>query len=256
MAVGPVRVEGLAERPTPLRSPFTGTDCVFYRFMVEEYRSRGRSSEWVVVSKGDSSDQSFAISDETGSSAVLPRGAEFFLPESHLFETGLFHESPPPEALAYLSAVGISPTNLFGVPRRMRFREWIIPPAHRVVIIATACSTLGDLTQRKNTLLTERLSQLKHDPARLARYDVNHDGTVSVEEWDVARQDVESEVNSELAGERRELVLARGDNYFVIADESQARLLGEMGRKALAGIFLGPLLAAVGLVVMMAAAKN
>ncbi len=81
MAMGLVEVHGHVEADQLIKSPFSKTDCVYYKYEIKEYRkqssSKGKSSSyrWQTVSSGDKRVPFFA-SDETGRALVHPDRAD------------------------------------------------------------------------------------------------------------------------------------------------------------------------------------
>ena len=82
MAMGIVEIHGSVEADQLIKSPFSKTDCVYYKFEILEYRksssSKGKKStyEWRKVSSGERWVPFFAV-DETGKALVEPDKAEF-----------------------------------------------------------------------------------------------------------------------------------------------------------------------------------
>lgn len=74
---GPVEVEGTAqpERGT-VTSPFTGTECLAYEYVVKEERSSKNGRHWETIDSGRNHTP-FRIEDETASALVDPRAADF-----------------------------------------------------------------------------------------------------------------------------------------------------------------------------------
>src|SRR4030042_6307126 len=54
LAMGLVEIAGevVPAKKAVLKSPFSGKNCVYYRYTVEELRSSGTSSHWVTVKEG------------------------------------------------------------------------------------------------------------------------------------------------------------------------------------------------------------
>ena len=81
MAMGIVEIHGHVEADRLIKSPFSKTDCVYYKYDIKEYRkqssSKGKSPSyrWVTVSSGDRRVPFFAC-DETGRALVNPERAE------------------------------------------------------------------------------------------------------------------------------------------------------------------------------------
>lgn len=84
MAMGIVEIHGNVVSDETIKSPFSKTDCVYYRYEIQEYKRRTTRSggktktttEWVTVAHGDKRIPFFA-KDDTGQVLVEPEGAEF-----------------------------------------------------------------------------------------------------------------------------------------------------------------------------------
>src|SRR3989338_5507351 len=61
-----------------IKSPFTNTNCVFYSYTIEEYRSSGKNRKWILIKK-DTSNNKFYLKDETGQVLIDPNKAHIDL---------------------------------------------------------------------------------------------------------------------------------------------------------------------------------
>lgn len=91
MAMGIVEINGnIAETVGKLlETPISKAKCVYYNFIVKEYRCRssgknGRSCSWETI-YSDNNSVPFYVKDDTGSVCVLPKGAEFDFPAKKVF---------------------------------------------------------------------------------------------------------------------------------------------------------------------------
>lgn len=84
---GPIELEGtVVPEGEPLRSPFTGTECVAYEYEVQEQRTRTRSNGkttttetyWETIASGEEAIP-FRLKDDTGAVLVDPSGADLRL---------------------------------------------------------------------------------------------------------------------------------------------------------------------------------
>ncbi len=101
MAMGLVEVKGTTKvADESLESPFSGEDCVFYKYEVEEYRRQGKHSRWVTIDSGRNG-ASFYIDDGTGQVLVDPRGAELEVPADNTIEVE-GGEVPPYEVTDFI----------------------------------------------------------------------------------------------------------------------------------------------------------
>lgn len=101
MAMGLVEVKGTTKvAEEPLEAPFSGEDCVFYKYMVEEYKHQGKHSRWVTIDEGRNG-ASFYVDDGTGQVLVDPRGAELEIPADNTIEVD-GGEVPPYEVTEFI----------------------------------------------------------------------------------------------------------------------------------------------------------
>jgi len=92
MAIGIVEIHGQVVAETLIRTPFSKTDCVFYKYEIKEYRrhttgsgkNRRTTYRWETVSSGDQR-VLFLAKDDTGTVLVNPEGAEFNVARRRVF---------------------------------------------------------------------------------------------------------------------------------------------------------------------------
>lgn len=98
MAMGIVEIHGSVEASELIKSPFSKTDCVYYKWEIKEYRKTssskkgGNSYRWESVGSGERSIPFYAI-DDTGKVWVDPKGGEFHVAYKKAFyqkSKGLF----------------------------------------------------------------------------------------------------------------------------------------------------------------------
>lgn len=230
MAMGPVEVSGKAESTAAMKTPFSGIDCVWYRFEVQEYRQSyssryGRQSRWVTVSSGDTNDIPFLVDDGTGKVLVDPRGA--------VVEIGhreVTHRSG--------NSIGFGLTRDSG---RTRIIETFIPWQYPVYVMGVA---QHHQAHSEKSELVDRLRELKQDPGKLKQFDVNGDGKIDHEEWETARAAVERELLEEKlrSSETGEVVfIGRGQHgeMFMVSDKSEHELLKRLKIRMFLAFFAG-----------------
>ena len=216
MAMGPVEVSGKAESTAAMKTPFSGIDCVWYRFEVQEYRRNyssryGRQSRWVTVSSGDTNDIPFLVDDGTGKVLVDPRGAVVEIEHREVS-----HRS--------LGTVGLG---LTGDSGRTRTIETFIPWQYPVYVMGVA---QHHKAHSEKSELVERLRELKRDPGKLKQFDADGDGKIDHLEWEQARAAVEREIleeklKSPQTGEVVYIGSGAQGEMFLISDRSEHDLL-------------------------------
>jgi hypothetical protein len=233
LPMGSVEVTGTAEVEEPLTAPLTGKSAAYYEVRVEEYRSRKHGGHWV-TRHHEVESPAFHLRDETGHILVLPDGADNHLPAAYTFqETGW--SSVPPEVEAYRSSRGLRTGFFRG---RYRFREWHIGIGEPIYVLGVA-QDRPDLRREKVQRVTERLREIKSDPSMMQSLDLDGDGRVSDEEWDLARDHAVSAVNAEGVEDR--VVIARGEagEMFVLSTRAERDLVKSLRWKAFGGVFGG-----------------
>jgi len=124
-----------------LSSPFSGKDCIYYKYTIEEYRRSGKHSRWVTVKKGDKRLR-FYVQDDTGRILVSPDEASIEIPVDDEYQSGS-GQDPSACILNFLDANGINHEGFFGWNKTMRFREYFIAPGDSVYVMGTAENDLS-----------------------------------------------------------------------------------------------------------------
>ena len=241
LPMGTVEVSGQALSPAILKTPFTLVDCVWYQFLVEEYRRSGRDSRYVTVARGNSGDIPFYVEDETGKILVDPRGA---LVEVKRRE--VTYQSPEEMQMGILGMGRgtLMPLGLLRAGRgSLRITEIYIPWQYPVYVIGTAQNAKTDPGSGQTEILN-RLRELKKSPEKLAAFDLNRDGRIDNEEWELARAAVEQEILAEKLrspAAEEPVFIGRGDadELFLISDRSERELLWSLKARTLLGILGG-----------------
>ena len=171
------------------------------------------------------------------------------MPVDYEYTTG-WGKSLTDNLIQFMEAHNIRYKGIFGI-HQLRFREWFILPDETTYVLGVAKKS-GDFLKEQEHELVKRLDELKDDPVKMAKLDLNKDGQVSMEEWDLARRKVEREVleqalksskNPELA----DVVIGKGETEktFIISEHSQKGLTAKLSTEANLGIFGGAVLSVV-----------
>lgn len=229
LAMGLVELSGKAEKAPCLKGPFTGSDCAYYEYAVEEHRSSGKNSRWVTILSGSSKAVPFLLNDATGKVIVDPQEAEISLSVGYQQTFGGILGTDIPSALdKFLATNGKSASSFFG-SRRLRFTESLVALGQTLYVIGTT-RKMRDPVAEKKTKLNERLQALKHDADFMKKADVNQDGTVDATEWDAAVRSVEEELlRKELAEpvdpDPLDVVIGKSDSLNIISADPERKLL-------------------------------
>lgn len=119
-----------------LKSPFSGEDCLYFSYKIEEYRRSGKRSRWVTINKG-SDYVPFMLDDDTGMVLVNPGQAEFDIPTDNVFSSSTGKDAPL-AITSFLQKKGLAATGLLGWNKTMRYTESFIRPGEWLYILGTA----------------------------------------------------------------------------------------------------------------------
>jgi hypothetical protein len=219
------------------KGPLTGMPCTWWRYKIEERGASRRSPAWSTLESG-TSEVSFILDDGTGQCLIDPRGAEVFPGATNVWYGP---ESWPQGRIP-------DGTGVFGwlvdhlVTDKYRYTEHRLQPHEQVYAIGEFRSLGGASVQNPDAAAAELLHAWKQDQAALlARFDRNHDGTLSSEEWEQARAAARRQVQEARAGEVQPPslnVLADpmdGRSYLLAASDGES-LARRFRRRALAGL--------------------
>jgi len=239
VAMGKVEVSGQARPAVPMRSPWGGLDCVWFRWtQLDRVTTADGKSQWQIVGRGDSGDLPFLVEDESGRVLVDPAGAEILVSNRNTIQG------------SYIRVIRGAPTAI-PLGADTRIIEETVPAGRRLYVLGTARPVRRGGDGR--VALRERLRALKADPDRLKTFDIDGDGRIDPEEWEAAVASVERELMSERlqAGEAGDVspygaVIGRGEEgcLFLIADRSEEALVRGIAARAWAYLLGG--FAAVG----------
>jgi hypothetical protein len=141
---GPVEVKGriAASEQGLVVAPFSARQGVWIRVIVQERRSRGKSSYWAtVVNEMDS--RHFFVDDGSGQMArVVPPGANVILESQAVANSGTFRDAPP-HLEAFLNARGLKSTSWLGMNKQMRYEEQILAPGDNLYAIGQSRRQAG-----------------------------------------------------------------------------------------------------------------
>jgi len=225
LPMGIVEVKGKAVPRFPVQTPVNRVNCVFYRYKVEVFVSRGVGSRkktyWKIV-RGGQSITPFFIQDETGRILVEPFECEAFLKRRYYYSEGFFDGA-------------------------RRFCEWYIMPGEDIYVMGYAGKSREILIARKQKL-RERLQELKKNPEKWQKYDLNKDGNLDAYEWSLAVEQIKAEIKKEelLSSDKCDVAVSSSrDVKLFISDRSEEELLKNFGWKSFLFIFGGLLLFAL-----------
>jgi hypothetical protein len=155
-----------------VKGPLTDLPCLWYRYRIEK-RGGGRNQAWVQVEGGECPDP-FLLDDGSGQCLVEPAGASLH-PRRRDQWTG-----------PHRNARTRGPTAWFQPSDRYRFSEERIADGDLLYCLGRFETPLRGAAERER-LQRALLKVWKQDPARLARFDRDGDGSISPDEWEQVR---------------------------------------------------------------------
>lgn len=165
-------------------APLSRRPSVWWSYKIEAPNQQGRG--WHTL-EHRVSDETFLLIDEDCYCAVDPEGAEIYGAERLVW----YGEADTPPGMGTLRVLGALSGNC-------RMTELCIPEQVPVEIIGDF-HTLGDAASAdtEDDVLA-LLRQWKRDqPALMKRFDTNHDGILSAQEWEVARAAARAQIRAE-----------------------------------------------------------
>jgi hypothetical protein len=238
-AQGYVELTGRGVPPpaAQINGPLTGLPCTWWRYKIEERRYSGRSRSWTTVQSGTSA-VPFLLDDGTGQCLIDPRGAEVFPGASDVW----YGPSEWPQMrIPNGSGVFGRLADAF-LTDKYRYTEHRLQPHEQVYAIGAFRSVGGVGTGNPDAAALDLLHAWKQDQATLlARFDTNHDGTLSSAEWDQARAAARREVlDGRLAQSQPPSLNVLADptdgRSFLLAASDGETLAQRFRRRAAAGI--------------------
>jgi hypothetical protein len=174
-AQGYIELHGTATTIKPLKTPFHGIPCVWYRAWVYADRNEAESND-VSQKIADTrlleyveSDQSFQLNDSSGSCTVNPKGAEIIYSEKRTQ-----HKN------------------------EHRYVEEYLPAGKRLYVLGHLDTrheyNTADAIKRDTAVL---ITSWKANPAKLLlRFDQDRNGHIDMDEWENARAEARREVET------------------------------------------------------------
>ena len=150
----------------PLLSQLTQLPCLWYRYRIEQHGSR---EKWRTIESGESYD-SFVLRDDSGECVVDPEQAEIITRHRDQWVKG-----------------------------DLRYTEWKLLKEDGIYVLGQFRTRSCALEFNSRDELNALLAEWKKDmPALHARFDLNKDGTLDMDEWMHARQAALREVETRM----------------------------------------------------------
>ena len=217
MPMGVVEVNGTAMQKYALKAPYSLADCIYYNYRVMERTKQKIASDagtdaWRVTNHGNSGHVPFYVEDDTGKILVNPKGAVISGAQTNEYTSSF---------AAMLSGSATQPNR--------RIIETIIPAGAELYIIGFAKPNSQAPDDRKQAY-RRRLKALKSDPVAMAQYDSDGDGSISFDEWAVAKAELDNQLLAEQISADKDndkVVIERhpGHGVFYISDKKESDIL-------------------------------
>ena len=186
-AQGYVELSGIARQcdGAPIVGPLTNLPCVWWLYRIEHRTGSGRDRHWETINRGTSV-APFRLEDDTGTCLVGPTGADVRPAGKSRWSGSLPWPIPPAEGRRFsFSLAGDD----------YRYTEHRIAEHDRVSVIGEFHTFGGAVTTDVTGQVMTLLADWKRDqPALLRRFDANHDGVLSQEEWERARSAARAQI--------------------------------------------------------------
>ncbi|MCA6361411.1 MAG: hypothetical protein IM638_00100 [Bacteroidetes bacterium] len=119
-----------------LRAPLSGRECSYYRVIVEEYRSSGKSGHWHKVID-DVKAGLVLLHDGSGYALINAESARCFIVPDANFNSGTFKDAPA-HIEEYLKTHAKKSTGIFGWNKSMRYKEGLLEEGEVVNVAGKA----------------------------------------------------------------------------------------------------------------------
>jgi len=245
MPMGQVEIKGYARQKYFLKSPYTFTDCVYYSYKIYDKVWRNGEKRRELKECGHSGTIPFYLEDETGRALILPDKA--------IIHAGITQ-----------SMLGDPLVKIFGASpscngEEREIVETVVPVGQLLYVIGFA-HRLKISSQEKKKRLMEKLRVLKTDQDRMKEYDLDHDGKISQEEWDLARKKVEEDVLLEDLNKGTHDMVAIGEHssggLFYVSDKQEEWILKSMSWRIPLFLILGIACISGGAIYLLKFARN
>lgn len=193
-AQGYLSINGIAREleDDKVIAPLTGQLCLWYDYTIERRDSSDRGSRWTTIEKG-TSEKLFSLDDNTGICHIDPRRAEVTTAISQRWQGDDRRPFGPPRG----------PKPFISFSKRYRYTENRIHAQEWVYVLGwfetLHAPSLAERTAEQTKLL---LNEWKQDrDTLLARFDLNRDGDISLQEWERARRAAQEQARKEISNE-------------------------------------------------------
>ncbi len=194
---------GMLLGETPLLSKLHALPCLWYRYKIEQ---RSSKNEWRTIDSGESKD-CFMLRDDSGTCVVDPEHAEIITRHCEKWHKGDF-----------------------------RYTEWSLIAQDKLYAIGHFRTQGGSSVEfNSREQLNLLLAEWKRDmPALLARFDLDNNGELDMQEWMLARSAAKREVGKKM----REAHAAPDLHIIGVPHDGRLFLITNLGQNELSRRYL------------------
>ncbi len=157
MPMGTVEIQGKARKLNDvLKSPFSGEECLFYKYEIEEYERSDDHNYWRTIDSGFKGVR-FGLDDGTGAVAINPEGAELQMPhDNQITATGDNVNEHVKDFVNEEAGIGTG-EGVWIFDERRRYTETYLAPGEEVYIFGYA-DTERDESGRESPVIRDNPS--------------------------------------------------------------------------------------------------
>ncbi len=174
----------------PIIAPLTNHACLWYRYKIErkeEYHKNDSQTRWI-TERQETSDNLFYLVDDTGKCIVDPDGAEISTDEKVVwYGDSAWPQNSPLQGSGSLFASD-----------RYRYTEWLVLPGQPLYVIGQFKTVAPAQLYNSAEITRDLIRDWKKDQAQmLERFDVNKDGQIDEDEWQLVRKSAKLHAQAE-----------------------------------------------------------
>jgi len=233
---GYVELKGLGELMPgdEIRSPFSGSRCLWFHCSIEEKQEGKKKSAWTQISS-QKSEHLFHLIDDAGECVIDPDGAIIF-PEQEIrwFGSNLMDQNNPPK-----SAPTRASLRSWKNSRKYRFQEKLIRPATEIYAIGNfETHRLEPEESLINRQVDDLMREWKLKPGKyLTAFDRDGSGKIEDKEWANIRSAARRQVMMEnLKLHKPQNLLSKPDNTkqpYIISAIPEEELVSRKKNRAM-----------------------
>lgn len=120
-----------------LESPFSLTDCIYYKYVIKQYKGTREGIEQWKTLKEEIKNTLFCLQDETGTVLIDPKDAKVEIDADYNFLSKPGAD-PPEHIQNFLKSINIDYKGFLGRNKRILYSEYVIKPDDKIYIMGTA----------------------------------------------------------------------------------------------------------------------